>query len=168
LPTNKIIKEFSNGMRMKVKLLCCLAHKPSLLILDEFTNGLDPVFRYEILDLLSKEAKENNLSILMSTHITSDVEHIADNILFIDNGKILLDITKKDLFDNYKIIKCSKEIFNNIDKKDYIKYLEYKDDNLVIVKDLSEFKKKYKNYETRNNSIEELMLLFIKGKDSNE
>jgi ABC-2 type transport system ATP-binding protein len=167
LPLNKILKEFSSGMKMKVKLICALSHNPKLLILDEPTNGLDPVFRYEILDLLASEVSQNNLSILISTHITTDLEHIADEIIFINDGEILLNKSKKELFDTLKIAKCDKDDFEKIDKKYYTKYLKYKDDYMLLLKDKDKFREKY-NYEIRNNSLEELMLMFIKGVDSDE
>ncbi len=167
LPTDKIIKEFSSGMKMKVKLICALSHNPKLLILDEPTNGLDPVFRYDILDLLSKEVEEREVSILISTHITTDLEHIADEIIFINDGEILLNMGKKELFDKYKIAKCDKEDFTKIDKSYYTKYLKYKDDYLLLINNKDKFIKKY-NYEIRRNSLEELMLMFIKGVDNSE
>ena len=167
LPTNKIIKDFSSGMKMKVKLICALSHNPKLLILDEPTNGLDPVFRYDILDLLAKEVLEKEVSILISTHITTDLEHIADEIIFINDGEIFLNMSKKDLFEKYKIAKCDKEDFSKIEKSYYTKYLKYKDDYLLLINNKDKFVKKY-NYEIRKNSLEEIMLMFIKGVDNNE
>ena len=143
LPKNKIIKEFSNGMKMKVKLICALSHHPKLLILDEPTNGLDPVFRYEIFDLLANEVEKNKVSILISTHITTDLEHIADEIIFINNGEIQLDMNKKELFETYKIARCDKDDFIKIDKSYYSRYLKYKDDYMLLIKDIGKFTKKY-------------------------
>ena len=165
LPTNKKIKNFSNGMKMKLKIACALSHNSKVLILDEPTNGLDPVFRYEILDILSNLVTEEKISILLSTHITTDLEHIADEIVFINNGRILLSENKKKLFSNYKIAKVLIDEFDNIDKDDYIKYLKYKDDYLILIKDYNDFIKKYPNIVIQNDSLEELMLMFIKGVD---
>lgn len=168
LPTNKTIRNFSNGMKMKLKLACALSHNSKVLILDEPTNGLDPIFRYEILDILSNLVIEKNISILLSTHITTDLEHIADEIVFIDNGKILLTENKEELFSKYKLAKVLIKDFNSIDKKDYTKYLKYKDDYLILIKDYNSFTKKYLNIVIQNDSLEELMLMFIKGVDSDE
>lgn len=168
LPTNKNIRTFSNGMKMKLKIACALSHNSKVLILDEPTNGLDPIFRYEILDILSKLVIEKKISILLSTHITTDLEHIADEIVFINDGKILLSENKKKLFSNYRIGKCLIKEFDYIDRDDYTKYLKYKDDYLILIKDYNEFIKKYPNITIQNDSLEELMLMFIKGVDSDE
>lgn len=168
LPTNKNIRNFSNGMKMKLKIACALSHNSKILILDEPTNGLDPIFRNEILDILSNLVIEKKISILLSTHITTDLEHIADEIVFINDGKILLSENKNKLFSNYKIGKCLIKEFDSIDKADYIKYLKYKDDYLLLVKDYTNFIKKYPNIVIQNDSLEELMLMFIKGVEWDE
>lgn len=168
LPINKNIRNFSNGMKMKLKIACALSHNSKILILDEPTNGLDPIFRYEILDILSNLVIEKNISILLSTHITTDLEHIADEIVFINDGKILLTENKEKLFSKYKIARGLIKDFDNIDKNDYTKYLKYKDDYLVLIKDYNNFIKKYPNMIIQNDSLEELMLIFIKGVDSGE
>ena len=89
LPKDKLIKDFSSGMKMKLKIATAIAHNPKILILDEPTSGLDPVVRNEILDIFRKYIEEDETrSILLSTHITSDLEHISDYIVFIEKGKI--------------------------------------------------------------------------------
>ena len=88
LKNNKPIKNLSKGMRKKLEIITALSHHPKLLILDEPTSGLDPVVRSEVLDLFLKFVKDDEHTILLSTHITTDLEHVADQIIFIDNGKI--------------------------------------------------------------------------------
>ena len=88
LEEDKPLKSMSKGMRKKLEIATALAHKPKLLILDEPTSGLDPVVRSEVLDIFQKFIEDEEHSILLSTHITSDLEHIADEIIFIDNGKM--------------------------------------------------------------------------------
>lgn len=84
LPTNKLLKDFSSGMKMKLKIATAISHNPKLLILDEPTSGLDPVVRNEILDIFRKYIEEDETrSILLSTHITTDLEHVSDYIVFI-------------------------------------------------------------------------------------
>ena len=88
LPRKRPLKEFSSGMKMKIKVICAIAHKSELLILDEPTNGLDPIFRYEIIDLFAKFVSNNKNSILMTTHITSDLEHLADELILLMKEKL--------------------------------------------------------------------------------
>ena len=123
LPTNKLLKDYSSGMKMKLKIATAISHNPKLLILDEPTSGLDPVVRNEILDIFRKYIEEDETrSIFISTHITTDLEHISDYIVFIENGQIIFNIPTAELLENYGIIKCSKEEFLNIDKQDYIRF----------------------------------------------
>ena len=98
LPTNKLIKDFSSGMKMKLKIATAISHNSKVLILDEPTSGLDPVVRNEILDIFRKYVEEDETrSILFSTHITTDLEHLSDYILFIENGKIIFNNTPLDV-----------------------------------------------------------------------
>ncbi|MEG2924655.1 MAG: ABC transporter ATP-binding protein, partial [Oscillospiraceae bacterium] len=107
LPANKIIKEYSKGMKMKLNLATALAHKPKLLILDEATSGLDPVVRNEMLDIFLEFIQEEEHSILMSSHITTDLEKIADYITFLHEGKVVFSKSKDDIMENYAVAKCS-------------------------------------------------------------
>ena len=105
LPTNKLIKDFSSGMKMKLKIATAISHNSKVLILDEPTSGLDPVVRNEILDIFRKYVEEDETrSILFSTHITTDLEHLSDYILFIENGKIIFNMPTGELLENYGII----------------------------------------------------------------
>ncbi|WP_286947685.1 ABC transporter ATP-binding protein, partial [Acetobacterium sp. UBA5834] len=97
LPENKIIKEFSRGMKMKLQIAVALSHEPELLILDEATSGLDPIVREEILDVFMEFIQDEEHAILISSHITSDLDKIADYIVFIHQGEILLDEEKETL-----------------------------------------------------------------------
>ena len=163
LPQNKISKEFSSGMKMKLKIAVALAHHPKLLILDEPTSGLDPVARSEILDIFQDFIQNGENSIFVSSHITSDLEHIADYITFINDGKIVLSKTRDELLEEYGIVKCSKAEFEKINKKDYVKYKvnRYKYD--VLVENKSEFKRKYDFNVIDKPTLEDIMLIYIKG-----
>ena len=163
LPTNKPIKELSKGMRKKLEIAVSLSHHPKLLILDEPTSGLDPVVRSEVLDLFLEFIQDEDKSIILSTHITSDLEHIADKIIFIDKGKIVLNEMRDDIIDDYGILKCSQEEFKNIKKEDVIRYKQNKYNYEVLVKNKKEIKKKYKKMIIDNITLEELMVLMIKG-----
>jgi ABC-2 type transport system ATP-binding protein len=104
LPLDKKVKELSRGMRLKLMLAVAMSHEAKLLILDEPTSGLDPVARDELLQILSDYIDEDK-SILLSTHNTTDMERIADYITLIDNGNIFYSGTKDDLIDSYRVVK---------------------------------------------------------------
>ena len=163
LPKEKISKEYSSGMKMKLKIAVALAHHPKLLILDEPTSGLDPVARNEILDIFQEFIQDENKGIFVSCHITSDLEHIADYITFINNGEIIFTKTIDELLENYGIVKCSEEQFKKIDKKDYIKYKKNRYEYDVLIEDKYEFKKKYDISVIDKPSLEDIMLIYIKG-----
>ena len=163
LPKEKISKEYSSGMKMKLKIAVALAHHPKLLILDEPTSGLDPVARNEILDIFQEFIQDENKGIFVSSHITSDLEHIADYITFINNGEIIFTKTRDELLENYGIVKCSEEQFKKIDKKDYIKYKKNRYEYDVLIEDKYEFKKKYDISVIDKPTIEDIMLIYIKG-----
>ena len=113
------------------------------------------------------EEKENGATILFSTHITSDLEHIADEIIFINKGKVILNKNRDELLDNYGILKCDIDKFSSIDKNDYITYKKNKYDYEMLVSDKAKIKKKYKDMIVDNITLEDLMVLIIKG-DKNE
>ena len=115
LQENKKFKEFSRGMKMKLGLAVALSHHPKLLILDEATSGLDPVIRDEILDIFNEFTRDESHSILISSHIVSDLEKICDYIAFLHKGKLMLCEEKDALKDKYGVIHCSKEQLNEFD-----------------------------------------------------
>ena len=164
LPIYKLIKDFSSGMKMKLKIATAISHNPKLLILDEPTSGLDPVVRNEILDIFRKYIEEDETrSILLSTHITTDLEHISDYIVFIEKGKIVFNLQTDELLENYGIIKCSKEDFLRLDEKDYIAYKKGKYQYEVLTNDKSAIRNKYNITTIDKPSIEDIMLFYIKG-----
>ena len=165
LSLHKKIGELSTGMLMKLKIATAMSHHAKLLILDEPTSGLDPVARREILDLFRDFIQDEEHSILLSTHITSDLEHIADYIVFIDHGEILLNKSRDELLDTYAIARCSFEEFEKIDKKDFIKFKKEKYECDILVKDRRNFKKKYDVKIVDKPTIEDIMVLMIKGDD---
>ena len=114
VPLKKTFKEFSKGMKMKLGLAVALSHDPKLLILDEATAGLDPVVRDDLLDLFAEFTRSEDHSILISSHIVSDLEKICDYIAFINKGKLMLSEEKDALYEQFGLIHCSKEDFDNI------------------------------------------------------
>jgi ABC-2 type transport system ATP-binding protein len=105
LPADKRVKELSRGMKLKLMLAVAMSHEARLLILDEPTSGLDPVARDELLGILSAYISDGERSVLFSTHITSDLERIADFITLIHNGAVFYTGTKDDLLESYRIVK---------------------------------------------------------------
>lgn len=164
LPTDKLIKDFSSGMKMKLKIATAISHNPKLLILDEPTSGLDPVVRNEILDIFRKYIEEDETrSILLSTHITTDLEHISDYIVFVEKGKMIFNLSTDELLENYGIVKCSKENFIRLDEKDYIAYKKGKYQYEVLTSDKNVIRNKYNITTIDKPSIEDIMLFYIKG-----
>ena len=163
LSKSKKIKELSKGMRKKLEIVTALSHHPKLLILDEPTSGLDPVVRNDILEIFLDFIRDEEHTILFSTHITSDLEHIADKIVFIDNGKVILNENKDELLDNYGALKCSIDSFSKIDKDDIIRYKKNKYNYEILVSDRNKVSKKYKDCVVDKITLEDLMILVIKG-----
>ncbi len=160
---NKKIKELSKGMRKKLEIATALSHKPKLLILDEPTSGLDPVVRSEVLDIFLDFIKDESHTILLSTHITSDLERIADMIVFIDNGRTVMNKVRDELIDNYGILKCDLKDLDKINKEDIVRYKKNKYDVEILVSDKNKISKKYKDCIVDKITLEELMVLMIKG-----
>lgn len=120
LPKKQKIKEFSKGMKMKTSLLFALAHDPELLIMDEPTSGLDPVFRRELMDLFQELMLESERTIFFSTHITSDLDRLADYILLIENGQIMLQKQITEIEDEFHLVKGTEEQLCKIGKELFV------------------------------------------------
>ena len=163
LPTDKPIKQFSKGMKMKLAIAVALSHNSKLLILDEATSGLDPIIRDDILDILLDFAQDETHSILISSHITTDLEKIADYIVFIHEGQVVFSKLKDELIEQYGIIKCGAAQFEALDKLDIIVYRKMDYEWQGLVADRAALKKKYPKTLIDSASIDEIMLLYVKG-----
>ena len=163
LPESQKIKSYSRGMSMKLAIAVALSHDSKLLILDEATSGLDPIMRDEILDVLLEFVKQENHSILLSSHITSDLEKIADYIVFIHNGEIILNKTKDELIYEYGVIRCSENDYHNILPEDILSSMKKDYQIDVLIKNRKLIEKKYKNLIVDSVSLDEIMLLLVKG-----
>lgn len=150
-------------MRKKLEIATALSHHPKLLILDEPTSGLDPIARNEVIDIFRDFIQNEECSILLSSHITTDLEHIADYITFINDGEILLSKTRDELLEEYGIVKCNENEFKEIEKKDFVKYKKNKYGYEVLVENKTEFRKKYNINTIDKLTLEDLMVLMIKG-----
>ena len=159
LPTKKEYKSFSRGMKMKLSLAVALSHNPRLLLLDEATSGLDPVIRDEILDVFLEFIQDEEKSILVSSHIISDIEKIADYIVFIHQGRIVFAESKEDLARNYGILKCTIADFETLEQQ-YIKGYRKNQFGVEALVLKEHFKK---GYLVDPASLEQIMLFTIKG-----
>ena len=163
LPSDKQIKQFSKGMKMKLAISAAFSHHSRLLILDEATSGLDPVVRDDILDMLLGFVQDEEHSILVSSHITSDLEKVADYIVFIHEGKVVFEKPKDELVEQYGIIKCGAAQFDALDKSDIIAYRKMDYEWQILVSDRERMKKKYPKTLVVRATIDEIMLLYVKG-----
>ncbi|NLZ80722.1 MAG: ABC transporter ATP-binding protein [Clostridiales bacterium] len=163
LPKNKIIKEYSRGMKMKLSITAALSHHPKLLILDEPTSGLDPMAREEILDLLLDFIQDEEHSVLISSHIIGDLEKIADYITFIHNGKIVFSENKDNLIYNYGIVRCSKSETENLDSLHVIGTRNNRFGCEVLIDNKAEFIKHNHHVLVDTASIEEIITFMGRG-----
>lgn len=134
LPANQQVKQFSRGMSMKVSMAAALSHQSRLLILDEATAGLDAASRGEIQDELEKFVHEGNRAILMTSHIAEDVERLATRLIFIKNGEVAAQISKRELFESFGILNCDAKQFSTLDKESILAYKEHLGQFEVLLK----------------------------------
>jgi ABC-2 type transport system ATP-binding protein len=120
LPADKKIKHLSKGMKMKYSIALALSHHAELIIMDEPTSGLDPVVRREILELMSEIIQDENKTVLFSTHITSDLEQVADYITFIHDGHIQFSLTKDEIMEKYTLVKGRTDLLDPDTRKPFI------------------------------------------------
>lgn len=163
IPADQKIKHYSRGMSMKLAIAAALSHHPQLLILDEATSGLDPIMRDEMLDVFLDFVQEEDHSILLSSHITSDLEKIADYITFIHNGRIIMTASKNDLAYHYAVMRCRENQFLALDPGDIIAWRKRDFQIDVLVPDGNKAQKKYKDVVIDHVSVDEIMLLLVKG-----
>lgn len=159
IPLNKKFKEFSKGMKMKLGIAVALSHNPKLLILDEATSGLDPVVRDEITDIFMEFTRDENHSVLISSHIVSDLEKMCDYIAFLHNGRLLLMEEKDKLINEYAIVHCTDDQLSAIDSSAVAGVRSSPYGTQAIVKRSGILA----GYETSPVSIEELFVFMIRG-----
>lgn len=163
LPEDKAIKGFSKGMKMKLSLAAAMSHHAKLLILDEATSGLDPISRDEILDIFLNFIQDENNAILLSSHITSDLDKIADYITFIHEGKIVFSKSKDELSENMGIVKCGAKAFNDMDKSHIIRYRKNHYNYQVLIDNRPEFMKYNKDTIVERCTVDDIMLFYVRG-----
>ena len=163
LPANKLIREFSRGMKMKLSLAAALAHRPRLLILDEATAGLDPVVRDEILDEFLAFIQDEDHAILISSHITSDLEKAADYITYLHQGKVVLSEAKDVILDSYGRAAGTAEQLARVDPADLVRVRRGSFGWEGLVADRAAFQRKYRDLLVEKTTLEDIMLFIGKG-----
>jgi len=161
LPLNQKIKEFSTGMKVKLKVLFAMSYEARLLILDEPTAGLDVVVREEVLDMLREYMETEGRSIIVSSHISSDLESLCDDFYFIENGSIILHEETDVLLDQYGVLKVTEEQYDAIDKS-YI--LGCKKENfgyLCLTKEKDYYRENYPEVVIEKGNINELITIML-------
>lgn len=164
LPQDKIVKEFSRGMKMKLAMAVALSHEAKLLILDEATAGLDPVVRDEILDIFLEFIQDEEHTVLLSSHITSDLEKVADYITFIHEGQVLFSQSKDELLYEYGIAKCTKEQYQEIDASQVLGCRKNSFGIEALIQNKRQFQKKYLGVIVDSVSIEDILLFETRGR----
>lgn len=168
LPKKKKFSQLSKGMKMKLQIAVALSHEAELLIMDEATSGLDPVVRSEMLDVFLEYIGDENHSILMSSHITSDLERIADSITFIHGGKILMSDYKDVILEDHRMIKCSDSDISQIDSADIVSIRRSQFSNEVMVRNFAQNGYKYSRMIADKTTLDEILLFNVKGMKSRE
>ncbi len=156
LTDNKPFKDFSRGMKMKLGIAIAMSHGAKLLLLDEPTSGLDPVVRDEVVEMFYDFTRDENHSILISSHIVSDLERLCDYVAFLHKGKLLLCEEKDDLLNKYGIIHCTTEQLPDIGIIKYKEQTPYGAEIIVLRKDAPE------GFKLSPISIEELFVFMVK------
>lgn len=165
IPLNKKIKEFSTGMKTKLKMLVAISHGAKLLILDEPMAGLDVVARDEFLEMLQEYMAKGEHSILISSHISSDLENLCDDFYMIHDGKIVMHEETDVLLSGYGIIKPSIEQYEMLDKKHLLKVKKEAFGYRCLTNDRQFYIDNYPDVITEKGNIDEMILLMVRGEN---
>lgn len=163
IPLKKKIKEFSRGMKMKLSIAVAISHNPKLLLMDEATSGLDPVVRDDVLELLQEFVSDEEHSVLFSSHITEDLEKIADYVAYLHKGRLQFVRSKDELLYEYGIVKCGKNEFAKMDKSDFAAWRENAFEVQALTENRQTARRKYPGCVIDQAGLEDIMLLYSKG-----
>lgn len=163
LPADRKIQDYSRGMKMKLAIAAALAHHPRLLLLDEPTSGLDPVVRGQILDIFMEFIQDEENSILLSSHITTDLAHVADYIVFMDRGRVLLSGEKDRLLDSYGILKGPAAQAEEVASGDVIGLRTGPHGFDALVRDRREAARRYPGLVVDPPTLDDMLLYLTRG-----
>lgn len=166
LPLNKAIKKFSKGMQMKTSLAMALSHDAEFIIMDEPTAGLDPVSRRELLDILKKIMADGRRTIFFSTHITTDVERLADNIAFIRNGKMLFNDSIENVREHYALVKGDIELLNPELTKNFISVERFSTEFQALTNNAGAVRETLGNQIDIEQADLEDIMFYVKGEEN--
>jgi ABC-2 type transport system ATP-binding protein len=164
LPTKKKVKELSRGMKMKLSLAFALSHHADLIIMDEPTSGLDSVFRSELLEILAGIIQDESKGILFSTHITTDLDKIADYITFIHKGKIVLSAAKDAILERYSLVKGGNDLLDRDLRQEFVGLRESKFGFVGLARDAAEARRLFGGRAIiEKPTLEDIMLFTVRG-----
>ena len=162
---DKKIKEFSTGMKRKLQVLAAITHEAKLLILDEPTSGLDVVARDKLLDMLRAYMEQEERSILISSHISGDLEGICDDIYMIDDGKIVLYEETDVLLDSYGILKVTQEQYEELDREYILRYKKEEFGYSCMTNQRRFYQENYPQITVEKGNIDELIMMMVRGEE---
>lgn len=164
LPSKKKCGAFSRGMRMKLQIAVAMSHKAKLLIMDEPTSGLDPIVRNEMIGIFRDFVVEEDHTILLSSHITGDLEKIADEVVFIDGGKIVLSGNKDEILEKHGILKCKKEEASKVSEALIVGVEKEAYSTSILVNDRHAAAKLYPDMVIEEAALEDIMIYYVNAK----
>ena len=163
LPYDKKLNDLSRGMKMKLEFAIAFSHDAKFIILDEATSGLDPIIRDDILEILRKYSEDESHTVLMSSHITSDLDKIADYIGFLHEGKLIFVKSYDEIRENYGVVQCGQDVFESLNEEDVVAYRKEAHGYRVLVENKHELKKSIQDLIVEPASLEDVMLFMVKG-----
>ena len=163
IDNGKKIGDYSKGMQKMLSIVIAMSHSPELLILDEPTSSLDPVKRSEVLEKFQEYIENGERSIVFSSHITTDIEHICDHVVFINKGNLIFASPTIELLYENCIVRCTSESFNKLNKSNMIAYLQKNNQVVVLFKSRDDLDKSIDNIIIENPTLEEIMNIYSKG-----
>ena len=161
LPSNKKCGAFSRGMRMKLQIAAALSHNAKLLVMDEPTSGLDPIVRNEIMQIFREFEMQEDHTILLSSHITGDLEKIADEVVFIDGGKIVLSGNKDEILEKHALLKCANDYADKISDSFVVNSQHGTYGSEILVNDADACRRLYPETVIEPSTLEEIMIFYV-------